>query len=138
MLRGEEGRKMVGFGYFLFSHQNLISLNWEENQRENGESMFWTKLFFRNPFQPTTFCLFLSFVLFSKVIIVNLYKFYFLSFYFSYQPNKNVFHLSTFPSPLYILSFHFFYILHRTDLSKHALPPSYTMLKRISVFKNCE
>ena len=37
-------------------------------------------------------------VLFNKDIIVNLYKFYFLSSHFSSQQNKRVFHSSTFPS----------------------------------------
>ena len=31
-------------------------------------------------------------------IIVNLYKLHFLSFHFSFQPNKRVFHPPTFPS----------------------------------------
>ena len=34
----------------------------------------------------------------NKSIIVNLYKLLFLSFHFSFQPNKRVFHPPTFPS----------------------------------------
>ena len=38
------------------------------------------------------------YLLCNKCIIVNLYKLHFLSSHFSFQPNKRVFHLSTFPS----------------------------------------
>ena len=41
---------------------------------------------------PLTFQL-----LYNKNIIVNLYKLYFLSYHFSLQPNKKVFHPPTFP-----------------------------------------
>ena len=37
------------------------------------------------------------YLLCNKGIIVNLYKLYFLSSHFSFQPNKRVFHLPTFP-----------------------------------------
>ena len=36
-------------------------------------------------------------ILCNKGIIVNLYKLYFPSFHFSFQPNKRVFHSPTFP-----------------------------------------
>ena len=39
----------------------------------------------------------ISYILCNKGIIVNLYKLHFLSFPFSFQPNKRVFHLFTFP-----------------------------------------
>ena len=39
----------------------------------------------------------ISYILCNKGIIVNLYKLHFPSFHFSLQPNKRVFHLSTFP-----------------------------------------
>ena len=39
----------------------------------------------------------ISYILCNKGIIVNLYKLYFLSFPFSLQPNKRVFHSPTFP-----------------------------------------
>ena len=39
----------------------------------------------------------ISYILYNKNIIVNLYKLHFLSFSFSLQPNKNIFHPSTFP-----------------------------------------
>ena len=41
---------------------------------------------------------FISYLLCNKGIIINLYKLYFLSSHFSFQPNKRVFHLLTFPS----------------------------------------
>ena len=41
---------------------------------------------------------FISYILYNKGIIVNLHKLHFLSFYFSLQPNKRVFHPPTFPS----------------------------------------
>ena len=37
------------------------------------------------------------YLLCNKGIIVNLYKLYFLSSHFSFQPNKRVFHLPIFP-----------------------------------------
>ena len=40
----------------------------------------------------------ISYLLCNKDIIVNLYKLHFLSSHFSFQPNKKVFHPSTFPS----------------------------------------
>ena len=40
----------------------------------------------------------ISYLLYNKYIIVNLYKLNFLSFHFSFQPNKRVFHPPTFPS----------------------------------------
>ena len=40
----------------------------------------------------------ISYLLCNKGIIVNLYKLYFLSSHFSFQPNKRVFHPLTFPS----------------------------------------
>ena len=40
---------------------------------------------------------FIFYVLCNKGIIVNLYKLHFLSFYYSLQPNKRVFHPPTFP-----------------------------------------
>ena len=40
----------------------------------------------------------ISYLLYNKGIIVNLYKLHFLSSHFSFQPNKRVFHPSTFPS----------------------------------------
>ena len=39
----------------------------------------------------------ISYLLCNKGIIVNLYKLYFLSSHFSFQPNKRVFYLPTFP-----------------------------------------
>ena len=39
----------------------------------------------------------ISYLLCNKGIIVNLYKLYFPSFFFSLQPNKKVFHPPTFP-----------------------------------------
>ena len=39
----------------------------------------------------------ISSILCNKGIIVNLYKLHFLSFHFSFQPNKRVFHPLTFP-----------------------------------------
>ena len=39
----------------------------------------------------------ISYILYNKGIIVNLYKLYFPSFPFSLQPNKRVFHPLTFP-----------------------------------------
>ena len=39
----------------------------------------------------------ISYILCNKGIIVNLYKLYFIFFYFSFQPNKRVFHPPTFP-----------------------------------------
>ena len=41
---------------------------------------------------------FISYLLCNKGIIVNLYKLHFLSSYFSFQPNKRVFHPPTFLS----------------------------------------
>ena len=38
------------------------------------------------------------YLLCNKDIIVNLYKLYFLSSHFSFQPNKRIFHLPTFSS----------------------------------------
>ena len=40
----------------------------------------------------------ISYLLCNKGIIVNLYKLFFLSSHFSFQPNKKVFHPCTFPS----------------------------------------
>ena len=40
----------------------------------------------------------ISYLLCNKGIIINLYKLYFLSSHFSFQPNKRVFHPPTFPS----------------------------------------
>ena len=40
----------------------------------------------------------ISYLLCNKSIIVYLYKLHFLSSYFSFQPNKRVFHPPTFPS----------------------------------------
>ena len=40
----------------------------------------------------------ISYLLCNKGIIVNLYKLHFLSFHFSFQLNKIIFHLPTFPS----------------------------------------
>ena len=40
----------------------------------------------------------ISYLLFNKGRIVNLYKLHFLSFHFSFQPNKRVFNSPTFPS----------------------------------------
>ena len=40
----------------------------------------------------------ISYLLCNKSIIVNLYKLHFLSFHFSFQPNKRVFYPPTFPS----------------------------------------
>ena len=40
----------------------------------------------------------ISYLLCNKDIIVNLYKFHFLSSHFSFQPNKRVFHPPNFPS----------------------------------------
>ena len=40
----------------------------------------------------------ISYLLCNKGIIINLYKLHFLSSHFSFQPNKRVFHPSTFPS----------------------------------------
>ena len=40
----------------------------------------------------------ISYLLCNKGIIVNLYKLHFLSSYFSFQSNKRVFYLPTFPS----------------------------------------
>ena len=40
----------------------------------------------------------ISYLLCNKGIIVNLYKLYFLSSHFSFQPNKRVFYSLTFPS----------------------------------------
>ena len=42
----------------------------------------------------------ISYILCNNDIIVNLYKLHFLSSHFYFQPNKRVFHLSTF-SPLH-------------------------------------
>ena len=39
----------------------------------------------------------ISYLLYNKRIIVNLYKLYFPSFFFFLQPNKRVFHPPTFP-----------------------------------------
>ena len=39
---------------------------------------------------------FISYILCNKGIIVNLSKLHFSSFYFSFQPNKRVFHFLTF------------------------------------------
>ena len=39
----------------------------------------------------------ISYLLCNKGIVVNLYKLHFLSSYFSFQPNKKVFHPLTFP-----------------------------------------
>ena len=40
----------------------------------------------------------ISYLLYNKSIIVNLYKLLFLSSHFSFQPNKRVFYPPTFPS----------------------------------------
>ena len=40
----------------------------------------------------------ISYILYNKGIIINLYKLHFSSFHFSLQPNKRVFHPFTFPS----------------------------------------
>ena len=42
--------------------------------------------------------IYISYLLCNKGIIVNLYKLYFLSSHFSFQPNKRVFHPLTFSS----------------------------------------
>ena len=39
----------------------------------------------------------ISYILYNKDIIVNLYKLHFPSFPFSFQPNKKIFHPPTFP-----------------------------------------
>ena len=42
--------------------------------------------------------IYISYILYNKDIIVNLYKLHFPSFSFPLQPNKKVFHPPTFPS----------------------------------------
>ena len=74
----------------------------------------------------------ISYLLCNNGIMVNLYKLYFLSFNFSFQPSKRVFHPPTFP-PLkpntHKEKLNIFYPLHFSILPLIFHPPTFPLLQ---------
>ena len=89
--------KLVGLRCFLLRLTKILSSQFRE-EKSSCSQMIELPLILRFFF---FFYLFIYYFLnwasfFNKGICVNLYK-YFLSSHFSFQPNKKVFHSSTFP-----------------------------------------
>ena len=80
--------------------------------------------------------IFISYILYNKDIIVNLYKLYFLSSNFSLKPNKKVFHHFTFP-PLQPNTHeekpNLFYPLTNFPYSYFSTPPTKRTLRKEGV-----
>ena len=92
--------KLVGLSCFLLKPTKILSSQFREKiERRRVVVVKW--LNYPSSYVFFFFYLFIFYFLnwasfFNKGICVNLYK-YFLSSHFSFQPNKKVFHSSTFP-----------------------------------------